>query len=220
MIKKWIFVIDTDSYAGNFERDMCAYLTGIVGDCEIGNVFAELFHEECEVDFSEYLEKRPDEYGVFRPTSLWPTKGWLSMGFNKAVRDNEWNQEEADKIYQEGMAEHYRKYLKNAEAIQVGTAGHTEDTKAQAIEQCKKDIERALKRKCPKTNPNNSVAIFFSKKPTLEQINLMKKRAFVFAEAKRKRAKEWEFSWEENFKLAIHGFRLITETITEDNENV
>jgi len=28
--KDYIFVIDTDSYAGNFERDMCAFLTGRV----------------------------------------------------------------------------------------------------------------------------------------------------------------------------------------------
>lgn len=28
----WIFVIDTDSYAGNFADDMCAYMTGRVGE--------------------------------------------------------------------------------------------------------------------------------------------------------------------------------------------
>ncbi|KKK83825.1 hypothetical protein LCGC14_2789530, partial [marine sediment metagenome] len=32
----WIFIIDTDSYAGNFEREMCAYITGRVGECGVG----------------------------------------------------------------------------------------------------------------------------------------------------------------------------------------
>ena len=34
--EKYLFVIDTDSYSGNFEREMCAYCTGQIGDCEVG----------------------------------------------------------------------------------------------------------------------------------------------------------------------------------------
>jgi len=40
------FIIDTDQYAGNFEREMCAYLTGTVGECGVGDEFAELFSKE------------------------------------------------------------------------------------------------------------------------------------------------------------------------------
>jgi hypothetical protein len=32
----WLFIVDTDSYAGNFERCMCAYMTGQIGECEVG----------------------------------------------------------------------------------------------------------------------------------------------------------------------------------------
>ena len=30
------FVIDTKQYAGNFEREMCAHITGHIGECEVG----------------------------------------------------------------------------------------------------------------------------------------------------------------------------------------
>ncbi len=45
----YLFVIDTDTYAGNFEREMCAYVTGQIGECEVSRLMenagrlAELF---------------------------------------------------------------------------------------------------------------------------------------------------------------------------------
>jgi hypothetical protein len=35
-LEGYVFIIDTEQYAGNFEREMCAYCTGILGDCEVG----------------------------------------------------------------------------------------------------------------------------------------------------------------------------------------
>ncbi len=32
----YLFVIDTDTYAGSFEREICAYVTGQIGECEVG----------------------------------------------------------------------------------------------------------------------------------------------------------------------------------------
>ena len=77
-MNKWIFVIDTDSYAGNFERDMCAYITGVLGDCEVGDEFAKLYDKEMNTGrwegiFADYLEQRPDEHGCCRPCSCWVT---------------------------------------------------------------------------------------------------------------------------------------------------
>jgi hypothetical protein len=44
----YVFVIDTDSYAGNFERELCAYVTGAQEEdgCSHGEKEAELFREE------------------------------------------------------------------------------------------------------------------------------------------------------------------------------
>lgn len=40
---KYQLIVETDSYAGNFERDLTAFATGVVGDCQVG--------EEAAVDF-------------------------------------------------------------------------------------------------------------------------------------------------------------------------
>ena len=40
-INSKMIIIDTDTYAGNFERELCAYVTGIVRDCEVGIEIAE-----------------------------------------------------------------------------------------------------------------------------------------------------------------------------------
>ena len=62
----YAFVIDTDSYAGNFERDMTAYLTGRVGECGVG----EELVEDLPIEFNNVMDV-PDEHDCYRPTSLW-----------------------------------------------------------------------------------------------------------------------------------------------------
>lgn len=46
MIAPYIFVIDTDSYAGNFERELCACCTGIWDYETHGGKEAKLFYQE------------------------------------------------------------------------------------------------------------------------------------------------------------------------------
>jgi len=68
----YAFVIDTDSYAGNFEREMTAYLTGAVGECGVG----EELIEDLPVSFDN-IQDVPDDHGCYKPTSCWeePTSG-------------------------------------------------------------------------------------------------------------------------------------------------
>lgn len=71
----YIFVIDTDSYAGNFERQMCAYLTGDIGESEVGK-------EEREAYLEEVGEKDSDLTCILngKPSSIWPSlKGYNSV---------------------------------------------------------------------------------------------------------------------------------------------
>jgi len=71
-MKQYILVIDTDSYAGNFEREMTAYCTGEVGECGVGEEEAEIFQEETGENFSAKIESRPDEEdGCQRPCEIW-----------------------------------------------------------------------------------------------------------------------------------------------------
>lgn len=81
--KNWIFVIDTDLYAGNFEREMCAYITGQVGDCGVGENFADDFQEEEKKSivekFVNIVEHRPDEHGCNRPCAIWESPKYQSV---------------------------------------------------------------------------------------------------------------------------------------------
>lgn len=87
MSEKIIFVVHTDSYSGNFERQLCAYVTGIVGDCDVGSGLADEFLEELGEDnfdiFEALIEQTADENGVCRPCSIYPTPGRLNNGNGK-----------------------------------------------------------------------------------------------------------------------------------------
>jgi hypothetical protein len=63
----WGIIIETDSYTGNFERELCAHLTGTVGECNVGNEFVD---EEITEKFDGFMQWVGDEYGCYRPTSL------------------------------------------------------------------------------------------------------------------------------------------------------
>lgn len=44
MIEEYSLLVCTDSYVGNFEREMCAFMTGSIGDCGVGEEYSDLFH--------------------------------------------------------------------------------------------------------------------------------------------------------------------------------
>lgn len=81
---KYMFVIDTDSYAGNFERPLTAYCTGCTGDCGVGEGQAELFEQEEGEDVlyeaDEFIGSEPDDRGCHRPCVIYPTPGWTNDG--------------------------------------------------------------------------------------------------------------------------------------------
>ena len=42
----YLFVIDTNAYAGSFEREMCAYVTGQFGECDVGEEIAKAVKQQ------------------------------------------------------------------------------------------------------------------------------------------------------------------------------
>jgi hypothetical protein len=73
----YVFIIDTDSYSGNFEREMCAYLTGMVDNSDVGREYTELYEQETGKDpyeVNEHILFMPGEYGE-RPCTIMPTPG-------------------------------------------------------------------------------------------------------------------------------------------------
>jgi hypothetical protein len=67
-MKRFGFIVKTDSYAGNFEREMCAYMTGHIGDCEVGDEYVEMAIAQ---KFEGYIDSLPDhDGGCCRPVSM------------------------------------------------------------------------------------------------------------------------------------------------------
>lgn len=70
----YLFVIDTNAYAGNFEREIGGYCTGCVGDCKVGGkeagLFVEKYGEELQEVFENIISRKPDEHGCCRPVDI------------------------------------------------------------------------------------------------------------------------------------------------------
>ena len=90
---EWAFVVDTDSYAGNFERELASY---VVGQCDEygdhrGGPYRELYEKECPKDpFDDLVDQRvcdPGDDGIHRaPMDLAPTPGYSNDGRGKVTK--------------------------------------------------------------------------------------------------------------------------------------
>jgi len=71
---EYLLVVRTDSYAGNFEREMGAYMTAQYGECEVGDREAEQARRELPPDVvgwcGDHVTQESDEHGVLRPVEL------------------------------------------------------------------------------------------------------------------------------------------------------
>ena len=65
--KGFVFVIDTNQYAGNFEREMCAHLTGVIGECEVGEEYVD---KNITKMFDEDIQQCGDDHGCYRPCEI------------------------------------------------------------------------------------------------------------------------------------------------------
>ncbi len=79
----YLFVVDTNAYAGSFEREMCAYITGQTGECGVGQEQAELAKQEIPdvvAQLEKLIESIPDEHGCYRPVSIFPNPRYGNDG--------------------------------------------------------------------------------------------------------------------------------------------
>lgn len=223
----WLFVIDTEDYAGNFERELCAYITGRVGECGVGEEMAKLFKKEVtdmgEEPFSNLVYE--DDEGCVRPATCYPTPGWFNDGMGGAYQEG--GEKEALVRYRKNASEYYRnicynKYWKSwqenpLDRERYTKAGWTEEKLKKAAEDQEKKAQEAEKTTVLSKYPAcQSVAISFDKKPTTKEIDTMKSRAYTFAEMK----DEWSKTTARISKIT--GFRLIKNNVkrTTEEENV
>lgn len=93
MSSKYILVADTNQYAGNFERELCAYITGQYGECSVGADIAKSEIEDYQIQnlnwWKENIVNEPDEYGTYRPVSIYKTEGYFNNGMGKIYEDKD-----------------------------------------------------------------------------------------------------------------------------------
>lgn len=89
----FIFIVDTHHYAGSFERAMCAYITGQIGECGVGQLQARMAQAELPrrmlTWFEDNVAQRADEHGCDRPCSIWSTPGYFNDGMGNVYKDDE-----------------------------------------------------------------------------------------------------------------------------------
>ncbi len=220
----YLFVIDTTDYAGNFERELCAFITGRIGDCEVGREMSELFTEETGQEPFENVIGEADDHGCYRPVTIYPTPGWFNHGHGGHFKDGDEAAALLDyrqTVRESTMEDCYHVYLKDWRANPDSREGYqksgwTEAKLEKACRDSEKEIEKAdaLKR-VHKWPACLSVAISFETTPTVAQIALMKERAAQFAALP---AKTYGGPPRGKRISKITGFRLIKQTIKRDTQ--
>ena len=156
----FIFVVDTEQYAGNFEREMTAYCTGVIGECGNGDEHAKQFKEACPEMMSlmdEIVASVPDEHGCYRPASIYATPGWWNDGHGNEYPDSEWGAQHTIDKCRESIREYQ---------IERGGLKYV-------------DAETATPNKC---SSYQSVAMFFNERPSIKTLGFLMDRAKKFTE--------------------------------------
>ena len=89
MKEKYLIIIDTSDYAGNFERELCAYVTGLIGESGVGEKQAIIFHKEVDVEIGDWFDLNVEFTSNYNPSSLSSTPGWFNDGFGKHYRNDD-----------------------------------------------------------------------------------------------------------------------------------
>lgn len=213
----YLFVIDTDQYAGNFEREMCAFLTGRVGDCGVGQEMAAKFHKEFGDkgdDMFENIASVPDDSGCSRPATIWPNPRYANDGMGGHYLIEKVDQKKACAAYVKSVENIYGGYIRNTQdtlnRLEKGekVANWTVAAAKKEIARHQAEINKAKKLKKVSAYPAYmSVGIWFYEKPTAEQLDLLKARAAKFVEECAKENKERP--WKQQV-IKIESFRLVT----------
>jgi len=90
-------VIDTEQYAGNFEREMVAYITGLTGECGVGENTQKMAEAELTDDDKKWFDANvhgvSDDHGCNRPAFIVPTPGWGNDGKGNHAKVKEGKEE-------------------------------------------------------------------------------------------------------------------------------
>jgi len=210
------FVIDTDDYAGNFERPLVAFVTGVVGECGVGKKQAAQAREEFEQTpegealaswFDENVTQVPDHTGCHRPAAIFATPGWFNDGmgghYPLSMLGSDVVREAHAKAHREYYEPHRQRAIKMRDAeIANGNSAARWEREIAGYDQ---SIKEAIKRG-PGNHPcYKSVIVYLSEDPPTWVVDAMKARANVYCGKK---------------GIAITGFRIAMIEKTERTQHV
>ncbi|MEE8383039.1 MAG: hypothetical protein V3R78_14315 [Thermodesulfobacteriota bacterium] len=181
----YLVVVDTDKYSGNFEREMSAYITGVVGECEVGleekNTARKELGEETIYWFVHNISQMPDEHNVSRPCAIRPTPGWFNDGVGNHWQDGaDPNEVRRKKI--KWSIKYYTPLIERAKKnIADGKHAWRRDLKGYGdrLEAVKSGGSDSMN-----FQAYQSVAIFFNSLPPDNIMEVIIKRAEKFSESK------------------------------------
>lgn len=169
----WGLVIDTDMYAGNFERELCAHITGKVGDCGVGKEYVETSEDGVDEDDEENdlffnVICVPDDNGCYRPCSIYPNPNWKNNGFGFHYQAGQ------ETLAMEKLIDSYKKQADDMLRIYRHNSAHANLERDAWLKKA------AAIDSAPDYPAYFSVVIYFEDEPTTEQIRVVKERANTF----------------------------------------
>lgn len=189
----YIVVIHTNSYSGNFEREMAGYIAGIWDGSTHGGKQANIFAEETEGLADEY-QGLPDMAGTVPrengyggvPVSIWATPGRLNNGFGFHYDDADGDEQEARRRAVEAIEAYHapqiKRYSDRLASQDFEPEGWTKEACEQALQSSLDAIARIADGPLGKYPAYESVAIFFDSEPNEKQLDLMWERAKKFCD--------------------------------------
>lgn len=162
-----VFVIETTMPAGHIERELCAFVTGHVGECKVGEEDVESFNQDVpgENPFGAVIGYAPDKYGCSRPVTVHVTPGWFCIVSGHDFRDDGTNEADA---------------LAKQRAYCLERAGLTLHANPQINARLQQEWRARAQGPLEKFPSDHGVAILFSERPSDALMELMKERSRLF----------------------------------------
>jgi len=204
---EYLLVVDTEDYSGNFERPMCAWITGQVGECGVGSRVAEVAEKDLPEEVFEWCQehvvsKPDDDNGCRRPVAIRPTPGWFNNGRGGHFRRD-------DPKAAEKAQEHW-------DAGCETDAEHSRKVYAHMPDYAETEAQRKLAEKgkpfwdCP---AYQSIEIYLDVLPSPEMFQLFKDRAMAFSKDRPNKQ-----SWDG--EITVTNVRLLKQTTTTTEEDM
>lgn len=104
-----LLIIEFNKSPSNIYREICAYITGVIGDCEVGSEF-----EESKQMFEDIVIQLPDCNGYKRPVSTYLNPNYINNGAGYSYPKNNYKEKKNGFfLFQKHHIDMYQELIKN-----------------------------------------------------------------------------------------------------------